>query len=104
MTRPTRLPRALTVALISVLPLAGLVAVRNQGYVPFSEEPINYRSENLKDPVARLQTKLDSGEISLDYDDQHGYLRSVLDKLHVPLSSQTLVFPKTSFQYKKISP
>src|SRR6202044_3152424 len=34
----------------------------------------------------------------------HGYLRSVLDALHVPVSSQTLVFSKTSFQFNQISP
>ncbi|MDQ1470116.1 MAG: hypothetical protein QOJ99_1596 [Bryobacterales bacterium] len=104
MTRQPRTPRVLTLALLAVAPLSGQVAVRNQGYVPFSEEPIHYRSDNLSDPVARLQKQLDTGEATLDYDDRHGYLKSVLDKLHVPLSSQTLVFSKTSFQYKKISP
>jgi hypothetical protein len=79
------------------------IAVKNQGYVPFSEEPINYRSE-VHDPVANLQQKLDRGEITLRYDAQHGYLKSVLEQLAIPVSSQTLVFSKTSFQYKKISP
>jgi hypothetical protein len=40
----------------------GQIAVKNQGYVPFSEEPINYRSENLTDPVAVLEKRLDRGE------------------------------------------
>ncbi len=31
-------------------------------------------------------------------------MRSVLAALRVPVSSQTLVFSKTSFQYPKISP
>jgi hypothetical protein len=34
----------------------------------------------------------------------HGYLKSVLDALDIPASSQTLVFSKTSFQFRKISP
>ncbi len=34
----------------------------------------------------------------------HGYLKSVLQLLDIPVSSQTLVFSKTSFQYPKISP
>ena len=38
------------------------------------------------------------------YETGHGYLRSVLAALHVPVESQTLVFSKTSFQYPKISP
>ncbi len=82
----------------------GQIAVKNQGYVPFSEEPINYRSENLTDPVALLQKRIDSGDLKLDYEPKHGYLKSVLEKLAIPVNSQTLVFSKTSFQYKKISP
>jgi hypothetical protein len=80
------------------------IAVRNQGYVPYSDAPINYRSEDLSDPVARLQTQLDQGKATLQYEPEHGYLRSVLNLLNVPIDSQTLVFSKTSFQYKKISP
>jgi hypothetical protein len=85
------------------LPARAQIAVKNQGYVPFSEEPINYRSE-VHDPVAILQQRLDRGETSLKYEPQHGYLKSVLEELAIPVSSQTLVFSKTSFQYKKISP
>jgi hypothetical protein len=86
------------------LPVHGQIAVKNQGYVPFSEEPIDYRSENLSDPVAILQKRIDRGEVTLDYEPKHGYLKSVLEKLAIPIDSQTLVFSKTSFQYKKISP
>jgi hypothetical protein len=80
------------------------IAVQNQGYVPFSDAPIHYRSNDLSDPVAKLQKRLDAGEASLDFDDRQGYLKSVLEQLKIPVSSQTLVFSKTSFQYKKISP
>jgi hypothetical protein len=86
------------------LPALAQIAVRNQGYVPFSEEPINYRTQEVTDPVAKLQKLLDQGGVKLAYEPTHGYLKSVLDKLEVPVSSQTLVFSKTSFQYKKISP
>jgi len=80
------------------------VAVRNQGYVPYSDAPINYRSGDLSDPVAKLQQELAQGKESLQYEPEHGYLKSVLKLLKVPVDSQTLVFSKTSFQYKKISP
>jgi hypothetical protein len=86
------------------LPAHGQIAVKNQGYVPFSEEPIDYRSENLSDPVAILQRRLNRGEARLEYEPKHGYLKSVLEKLAIPIDTQTLVFSKTSFQYKKISP
>lgn len=79
------------------------IAVRNQGFVPFSDEPINYRGE-VNDPVAQLQRRLDRGETTLDWEPRNGYLESVLEHLKIPVSSQTLVFSKTSFQYKKISP
>jgi hypothetical protein len=40
----------------------------------------------------------------LEFEPTHGYLKSVLDRLGIPESSQTLVFSKTSFQFRKISP
>ena len=86
------------------MPASAQVAVKNQGYIPFSDAPINYRSNDLSDPVSQLQQQLDLGKASLVYEPEHGYLRSVLQLLHVPIASQTLVFSKTSFQYPKISP
>lgn len=80
------------------------VAVRNQGFVPFSEEPINYRTAPVSDPVYKLQQRLDRGEVKLTYETGHGYLKSVLALLDIPVSSQSLAFSKTSFQYRKISP
>jgi hypothetical protein len=85
-------------------PAQAQIAVRNQGYVPFSDAPIFYRSEYLSDPVAKLQKRLDAAETTLEYDGEQGYLKSILRQLRVPVSSQTLVFSKTSFQYKKITP
>ncbi len=87
----------------SALPASGQVAVQNQGFVPFSDEPIRYR-DPVNDPVARLQQRLDRDDTILKYEPGHGYLKSVLDALDIPLSSQTLVFSKTSFQYKHIAP
>jgi hypothetical protein len=91
-------------ALLAAGPMCGQIVEKNQGYLPFADAPINYRSENLTDPVEKLQEKLDRGELKLDYEPGHGYLRAVLAALRVPVSSQTLVFSKTSFQYPKISP
>lgn len=71
--------------------------------LPFESEPINYLTAAVDDSVARLQAKLDRGEVTLKYDDQHGYLVDVLRELGIPESSQMLVFSKTSFQRSKIS-
>src|ERR1700761_1120634 len=78
------------------------IAVRNQGYIPFSDPPINYRSSDLADPASKLQQRLATGRATLEYEADHGYLRSVLHLLDVPVNSQTLVFSKTSFQYPRI--
>ena len=89
---------------VAALPALAQIAVRNQGYIPYSDAPIFYRSQELTDPVALLQKQIEEGKVSLTYDKDHGYLKSVLSLLNVPAESQTLVFSKTSFQYPKISP
>ncbi len=80
------------------------VVIKNQGLLPFADAPINYRSAELDDPIARLEKRLERGEATLRFDPEHGYLRSVLEALRVPVSSQTLVFAKTSFQFPQINP
>jgi hypothetical protein len=86
------------------LPAHAQIAVRNQGYIPYSDAPIYYRSDDLSDPVIKLQQQIEQGKANLVYEQDHGYLKSVLKLLDIPVSSQTLVFSKTSFQYPKISP
>jgi hypothetical protein len=83
---------------------AARVFEKNEGFLPFANAPINYRSEELNDPVAKLEKRLERGEIVLNYDSKHGYLKSVLDALHIPVSSQALVFSRTSFQFPEIAP
>ncbi|HXR50829.1 MAG TPA: hypothetical protein VN762_01690 [Steroidobacteraceae bacterium] len=96
---------AIALALALASPAQAQIAVRNQGYIPYSDAPIFYRSDDIHDPVTLLQRKLEQGRAALTYDAKdHGYLKSVLQLLDIPLSSQTLVFSKTSFQYPKISP
>jgi hypothetical protein len=82
----------------------GQIAVRDQGFLPFRDEPINYLSDRVNDPIAKLQERIDQGKVRLRFEPDHGYLKSVMDLLDVPVASQTLVFSKTSFQYKRISP
>ncbi len=70
----------------------------------FERAPILYSTADADSPVSRLQTRINEGDSSLDHDEQHGYLRMLLDELEVPVSSQVLVFSKTSFQPTRISP
>ncbi len=80
------------------------VVEKTQGFLPFADAPINYRSSELNDPVAKLEKRLERGQLKLHYDSRHGYLKSILDALHIAVSSQTLVFSKTSFQFPDINP
>lgn len=87
-----------------VLMAALSTTARAQSDSPFEQEPIFYSGPEVNDPIARLQKRLDEGMVNLEYDDRHGYLRSVLEFLEIPISSQMLVFSKTSFQRDRISP
>src|SRR5579862_6109252 len=55
-------------------------------------------------PVTELQAKINSGQVKLEQDAQHGYLVSLLKAFNIPVSSQSLVFSKSSFQLQLISP
>jgi hypothetical protein len=57
----------------------------------------------LTDPVTLLQKKLERGETALRYTADRGYLPGLLEQLGIPVSSQTLVFSKTSLQIDRIS-
>ncbi|MBI4601816.1 MAG: hypothetical protein HY721_07630 [Planctomycetes bacterium] len=70
----------------------------------FEGEPIHYATAPVDDPVARLQARIDRGEVRLEHDGRHGYLAAVLRELGIPASSQALVFSKTSFQRELIGP
>lgn len=72
--------------------------------ISFEEPPINYLKAMPTDSISRLQEKIDVGEVKLTYSDRLGYLPSVLEALNIPKASQGLVFSKTSFQLRRISP
>jgi hypothetical protein len=68
------------------------------------ETPPDYFTGPVDDAVARLQKRIDSGEVRLEPNNRNGYLESVLKLLGVPPSSQSLVFSKTSMQRNRINP
>ncbi|MCU1263403.1 MAG: hypothetical protein JWO80_6288 [Bryobacterales bacterium] len=94
-----------TLSLIAALDLAanlsGQVAVKNQGYVPFSERPINYRAGEVSDPVSKLQKGVDRGEVTLRYEPGHGYLKSVLALLAIPMIRRPSSFPRPAFSTRR---
>src|SRR5437773_10614610 len=89
--RPTRI---FVAALAALLGVAGWVG--SAGWALRQDEATN--------PAEELARKVESDKVVLNFDEAHGYLRSVLKELKVPISSQTLVFSKSSFQLSQISP
>ena len=72
--------------------------------LPQNHTAIQYNTAAVTDRVAGLQRQLREGKRKLEFDDSHGYLASLLKALNVPVSSQVLVYSKTSFQAPRISP
>jgi hypothetical protein len=74
-------------------------AQRRDAFVLSRDHPaIRYTAGDLDNPIKRLNERLAKSEVRLAYDPDHGYLRSLLEALAIPVSSQALVFSKTSFQ------
>lgn len=59
---------------------------------------IGYAEKPTHNAVARLQERLDRGEVKLEFVPGRGYLDSLLKALAIDPSSQTLVYSKTSLQ------
>lgn len=70
----------------------------------FEKPPINYGSVESQDGVAGLVKRINSGEVSLEYDRKFGWLPSLLKELDIHPESQVLVFSKTSLQLHRIGP
>ncbi len=75
-----------------------------RGQFDFDGPPIQYSSAPVSTQLTRLEERLARGEGKLEYEGRQGYLRSVLKQLEIPISSQVLVFSKTSLQARRISP
>ncbi len=94
-----------SIAILGTVAIVSLIhAVSVEAQIEFEREPIGYTDATPHDPVARLQERLERGEIELQFDSERGYLESVLEHLKIPSSSQVLVYSKTSFQLRKITP
>jgi hypothetical protein len=90
--------------IIHILAIACLAGVARADDAIYERSPIKYLTTPPRDPVAQLQQQIDSGQIRLDYDPATGYLPALLRALKIPVSSQVLVFSKTSFQRELINP
>ena len=86
--------------------LAGLPAftARRASGQDIERAPIHYSEATPKNAITELKERLVQGKARLEYEPEHGYLKSLLRALDVPESSQVLVFSKTSLQRERISP
>ena len=64
---------------------------------------IQYTTRAPRDAVARLNQRLEKGEMQLTSEGPRGYLRSLLAALDISPSSQTLVFSENSLQREHIN-
>ena len=83
-------------SLVTALPISA--------QLEFERPPIDYHARDSHDAVAELGRKIEAGAIELEYDAERGYLPSLLELLGISSSTQGLVFSKTSFQLRRISP
>jgi hypothetical protein len=64
---------------------------------------VAYGARPTQNEVARLQERMDRGEVKLTFQPGRGYLDALLAALRIDPSSQVLVFSKTSLQLHSIS-
>ena len=103
MRPPRPLPRLVSLAVLLPTMLAvGAAALR--GAPTATPSPMRADTTVSHDPIARLQARIDAGEVRLTHDSARGYLPSLLRALDIPVSSQGLVFSRTSLQTDKITP
>jgi hypothetical protein len=100
--------RLIVSALLLIIPVIGLAFFRSRTAQPAAAAqapaPAVPSGPSLPEAIADLQRRIDSSAVKPDFDEQSGYLKSVLRELDIPVSSQTLVFGKNSAQLFLISP
>src|ERR1700730_2337667 len=90
---------------VGILVSLGAAAVAARGQL--TERPLmkalkhpamEYASRATNDPIVELNRRIDEGSVRVTFDEDTGYLRSVLDALNVPIESQMLIMSKTGVQ------
>jgi hypothetical protein len=101
-TRPARL-----VASMAAIIALALVGPTGASTGQLTERPlvsalahpaIGYYTRPTHDLAVELNRHIEDGTVRVTFDEGAGYLRSVLDALHVPVESQMLVMSKTGVQ------
>jgi hypothetical protein len=97
--------RVVGVAAALWLAMLGLGIAQSRYAGTLDQHPaIDYRGGALDDAVSALAREVKAGTTTLAYDGRQGYLRSVLERLNIPIESQLLLFSKTGIQNAHTSP
>ena len=99
--------KAVSAAAVAWLLLLGIAMAQSPSRFPgtIDQHPsINYDGTALTDEVTLLKRDIDAGAATLSFEGRQGFLRSVLEKLNVPVESQVLLFSKTGIQRDHTSP
>ena len=66
--------------------------------------PVKYSDSQDNNTITRIQAAIDGGKLKMPNGKPKELLQSLLNELNIPVSSQVLVFSKTSLQHKIITP
>ncbi|MFM7607061.1 MAG: hypothetical protein ACKO8Z_17925, partial [Prosthecobacter sp.] len=89
---------------LSLLGAFAMAAESAYRVMDFRAEPHNYNEQVPKDRFAALLKQIEKGEFQPDTSSDQALLRSLLQGLKVPVSSQMLLFSASSLQSEVINP
>jgi hypothetical protein len=99
-----QVPTILQISMTMLLLSAGLNANSLLADDEYDREPILYSKSVPENRVSAVRDRIRSGELTLTFSPEYGYLPALLKELDVAVESQVLVFSKTSLQMRRISP
>jgi hypothetical protein len=72
--------------------------------IDFRSAPHNYLDWKPRDRFAMIKERIQQGEVKIDTSNDKAFLKSMLDALSIPASSQIMVFSASSLQSEIINP
>ncbi len=79
-------------------------SIFGQSFNDYDLKPHNYFGAPLKDPMSRFLERLDASGEELQEANGKPLVKRMLDELEIPVTSQVLVFTKTSLQRRAVNP
>jgi hypothetical protein len=82
---------------------AGVMPVIAQSTPDYEQPPVSYSATAPRDAIARLQQRIAAGQFAFSGSDRQ-IVQALLAELKIPVTSQVVVFSKTSLQRGRIRP